>query len=122
MTRTVLIVEDDEYIRTDLGELMELEGYRAATCCNGLEAVRYLSEAAPRPDVILLDLMMPVMDGYAFLQWMDTQPLDARVPVLVMSATGQADLHLGERQRRDFLRKPIDLDVLLSAVAKRVAA
>src|SRR5689334_24744520 len=61
----VLIVEDDEDLREMMAQLLTLEGFQTATVANGREALEYLHEASA-PDVILLDLMMPVMDGWEF--------------------------------------------------------
>ena len=65
MAKRILVVEDDTSIRELLVELLESEGYGVASAVNGLEALKYL-QSNENPDLILIDLMMPVMDGYAF--------------------------------------------------------
>ncbi len=83
---TLLLVEDDPDIRESVSELLEEEGYCVWQATNGREALDVL-EAGCRPDVILLDLMMPVMTGWEFLS--RQQALDASIPVCVIS--GVAD-------------------------------
>src|SRR5919206_1695644 len=80
----VLVVEDDFAIRETLRELLEDEGYRVAWAANGKEALARLHERAPR--VILLDLMMPVMDGWEFRVAQQRDPALASIPVVVISA------------------------------------
>src|SRR5947208_6432557 len=81
----VLIVEDDEDLREMMAQLLTLEGFQAATVANGREALEYLNSGA-RPDVILLDLMMPVMDGWEFRRRQQADPAVSGVPVIVLSA------------------------------------
>src|SRR6185503_16608644 len=81
----VLIVEDDQDLREMMAQLLTLEGYEAATVANGREALDYL-HGADRPNLILLDLMMPVMDGREFHRRMEADPALPPVPVIVLSA------------------------------------
>src|SRR4026209_1348307 len=84
----VLIVEDDEDLREMMAQLLTLEGFVAATVANGREALEYLQHAS-KPDVILLDLMMPVMDGWEFRRRQQADPDLAPLPVIVLSALDQ---------------------------------
>ena len=84
----VLIVEDDEDLREMMAQLLTLEGFQTATVANGQEALAYL-HASARPEVILLDLMMPVMDGWEFRRRQQADPDLAGVPVIVLSALDQ---------------------------------
>jgi CheY-like chemotaxis protein len=109
----VLIVEDDEDLREMMAQLLSLEGYRTATVANGREALEYLHEAS-RPQVILLDLMMPVMDGWEFRRQQQADPILAPVPVIVLSALDQG--RASNLEANAFLKKPLDFDRLLSLV------
>jgi CheY-like chemotaxis protein len=109
----VLIVEDDEDLREMMAQLLTLEGYDAATVANGREALEYLHNAST-PSVILLDLMMPVMDGWEFRRQLEADPTLAPVPVIVLSALDQVravNIHAAA-----FLKKPLDFDRLLDLV------
>jgi two-component system, chemotaxis family, chemotaxis protein CheY len=83
--RTVLIVEDDEAVRESLAEVLELEGYQALQAANGKEALSLL-RSSPRPDLILLDLVMPVMSGWQVLGRLRGTPALSSIPVLVLSS------------------------------------
>jgi CheY-like chemotaxis protein len=114
----VLVVEDESLIRTCLAEGLTDAGYHVTTAPNGAEALDRIHEE--RPDAILLDLLMPVMDGLEFLSRRHAQPRLAALPVVVLSAAGVSAM----RDARALcatavLSKPIDLDVL-SAVLELV--
>jgi two-component system, chemotaxis family, chemotaxis protein CheY len=116
----VLIVEDDEDLREMMAQLLTLEGYEAATVANGREALDYLHHTRT-PNVILLDLMMPVMDGPAFAQALRDRQLGARIPIVVISADGnpQKAAAVGAT---GFLAKPFDIDALLAQVSDTTGA
>src|SRR5262249_23014929 len=109
----VLIVEDDEDLREMMAQLLSLEGFHTATVSNGREALQYLQDAE-KPQVILLDLMMPVMDGWEFRRQQQADPALAPVPVIVLSALDQA--RASGLEADAFLKKPLDFDRLLSLV------
>jgi len=109
----VLIVEDDEDLREMMAQLLTLEGFQAATVANGREALDYLHQSG-KPDVILLDLMMPVMDGWEFRRHQQADPAIAPVPVIVLSALDQN--RAATLDATAFLKKPLDFDRLLSLV------
>jgi len=109
----VLIVEDDEDLREMMAQMLTLEGFESAAVANGREALEYL-HAAAKPDVILLDLMMPVMDGWEFRRQQRADPAIAPVPVIVLSALDQA--RASTLEANAFLKKPLDFDRLLSLV------
>ena len=108
----VLIVEDDEDLREMMAHLLTLEGFDAATASNGREALEYLQTC--QPELILLDLMMPVMDGWEFRRQQQADPKLAPVPVIVLSALDQA--RATNVDAAAFLKKPLDFDHLLDLV------
>lgn len=114
--KKVLIVEDDLSIREALQELMEDEGYQVDVAGNGKEALGKLE--AGLPFVVLLDLMMPVMDGFAFLQTIQQMPSGPvhNIPVFLLTAAG--DRAKSVTGVRAVLKKPIDLEALLSELKK----
>ncbi len=109
----VLIVEDDVELREMMAQLLALEGFQARAVANGREALDYLGEGA-RPHVILLDLMMPVMDGWEFRRQQQSDPTLATVPVIVLSALDHR--RAAEVDAVAFLKKPLDFDRLLELV------
>ena len=116
---SILIVEDDDDSRTLLGHLLAGEGYRVQMARNGLEGLR--AAHAYHPDLILLDVQMPVMDGFAFRQRQLEDPGLAGIPVVCVSALDGASMHedLGVVQ---FVRKPIDFDRLLNVITTSTMA
>ncbi len=112
--RPVLIVEDDADLREMMAQLLTLEGFHAATVANGQEALEYLQDHRTKPDVILLDLMMPVMDGWEFRRKQQADPAVADVPVIALSALDLA--RTAEVPADAFLKKPLDFDRLLQLV------
>ena len=109
----VLIVEDDSDLREMMAQLLTLEGFQSATVANGQEALKYLS-GGDTPNVILLDLMMPVMDGWEFRRQQQADPALARVPVIVLSALDAN--RAADVDAAAFLKKPLDFDRLLELV------
>jgi CheY-like chemotaxis protein len=108
----VLIVEDDEDLRDMMAQLLTIEGFDTAAVANGREALEYLQGAA-RPHVILLDLMMPVMDGWEFRRQQKADPDLAPVPVIVLSALDPVRAAVDATA---FVKKPLDFDRLLDLV------
>jgi two-component system, sensor histidine kinase and response regulator len=111
-SRRVLVVEDDESIRDSLREAFGDAGYEIETACNGQEALDLLTDGSPRPDVAILDLVMPVLDGNRLYQAMQADPGLARIPVIV-STSSPSRAPKGVR----IVAKPVNLDRLLEAVA-----
>ncbi len=107
--KPVLIVEDDEGIRTAMQMTAEMFGFTAFSAANGQEAFELL-ETMPRPGLILLDLMMPVMDGWTFAQAIEGKKDYADIPIVAVTAfTDQAR---AIRKVKKVLGKPVDIDVL----------
>ena len=118
---TILLVEDDFDIREALSGILRDEGYVVRGASNGREALESLHRNAD-VQLILLDLMMPVMDGWAFRAEQRHEPALANIPVLVLSADGSARERIASLDAIGFLRKPVQLDALLGAVAEHALA
>ena len=89
MRDKILLVEDSKVIQQMYRNKLIFEQFNVLTADNGMEAIKILSQE--KPDLILLDLMMPIMDGYKVLQVVKTDPRLANIPVLVFSAKGQSE-------------------------------
>jgi len=110
--RKVLIVDDDQHTRDSLKEAFEEEAYEVATAANGREALDLVTTGALRPDVVILDLVMPVIDGARVYQALQADAATARIPVIVStSSPGRAPAGVV------VVPKPLKLDRLLDAVA-----
>ncbi len=114
--KTILIVEDDADFRMTLQEVLEQEGYPVAAAQHGKEALDYLSHS-PAPGLILLDLMMPVMDGWQFREEQARDPRLASIPVLVMTAFRDREMFL---YSTGVIFKPVDLPSLLLHIERLV--
>jgi CheY-like chemotaxis protein len=114
-SRPVLIVDDDHDIREAMHEALCAEGYPVAVAHNGQEALELLRRQGP-PSLILVDLMMPVMDGQTFVQCLRQDPVHHTVPVFLVTASGRAAMP----GTQGVLGKPFDLDALLALVAAHV--
>src|SRR4029079_16645543 len=113
MRHHVLIVEDDADLREMMAQILTLEGFNPATATNGREALEYLRRG-DAPQLILLDLMMPVMDGWEFQRERRRDPNLADVPVVVLSALDE--VRAGEAATHEFMKKPLDFERLLQIV------
>jgi CheY-like chemotaxis protein len=113
----LLLVEDDDDIRTDLAELLAEEGYQVAAAANGAEALAQL-RADPRPCLILLDLMMPVMSGWDFRAAQLRDPELAGIPVVLLSGANDLAEHARTLSAAGFLRKPVGLASVVAAAAR----
>ena len=117
----ILVVDDDPDICETLRLILEDHGYLATTAANGEQALRYLRSGAPLPKLILLDLMMPLMNGWEFRGAQKKDPALAPIPVVVITASGAARERVGLLGVRDFLLKPIVLERLLETLASATA-
>lgn len=111
----VLVVDDDKDIRDTIQELLQEEGYSVVTAENGVAALDQLRHV--RPQLILLDLTMPVMDGTAFREEQLNDDALAAIPTIVMSARTDPGKDAGPLLVRACLSKPLDLYELLTLVA-----
>ncbi|GAC1320003.1 MAG: hypothetical protein NVSMB2_15700 [Chloroflexota bacterium] len=111
----MLVVEDEPSIRQLLADALDAEGYEVITATNGVHALASLQNTLP--DVILLDLAMPLMDGFAFRSRQLEHPHLATVPVIVISAEPHLEVHVQRLSPFAYLSKPFDVDNVLAAVA-----
>ena len=112
-THYILIVDDDQAIREALSDALELEGYRVVGVEHGAAAMRHL-ETGARPCLILLDLMMPVMDGRAFRSAMLSEPALVDIPVVVITAGGQQ--LAASVDASTVLHKPLSMNTVMDVV------
>jgi CheY-like chemotaxis protein len=113
----ILIVEDEPDLREGLAMLFADEGYRVSTAGDGAAALARLRQG-PRPSLVLLDLMMPVMDGWQFRAHQLADPALARIPVIVLSGVVLDDTEAGTLRAMAYVRKPIRIGFLLDLLAK----
>jgi CheY-like chemotaxis protein len=114
MGHPILLVEDDDDIRVAVAMLLRTEGYSVFEAENGQVGLDLLKKM-PRPCVILLDMMMPVLDGRGFLQLLQSNELLVSIPVVVVSAHDIPDT------AKSFLRKPFDVEALVKIVRNHCA-
>lgn len=120
----VLVVEDDQDVRDTVCETLEDIGYAVSTATNGLLALNALEASCAReaeralPGLILLDLMMPVMDGERFLQELRKDPRFSALPVVLLTADGHAATKAVRLGANHGLRKPVQLNDLIATVSK----
>jgi CheY-like chemotaxis protein len=114
----ILLVEDDVALRTALAEILEEKGYEVACAEHGADALAQLDDAPP-PSVILLDLAMPVMDGWSFRTLQRKDPRLADIPTVVLSASIPTDPRALEGLEADAaLAKPFTLERLIETVQR----
>lgn len=112
---TILVVEDDADIRDTMTLVLEGEGFKVETASDGREALDALGRGL-RPAIILLDLMMPVMDGWELNDELKRQRDLASIPVVFVSALEPGTRRTASLEGAGFLRKPFELNALLDAV------
>jgi CheY-like chemotaxis protein len=112
----LLVVEDDEDHRATLCEILEEEGYCVETAGHGRDALDRLSGAGPLPDLILVDMLMPVMDGWAFMAELKKNPVLASIPVLATSGGGDRVLSSAP-VAAGYLVKPLSRARLLETIS-----
>ncbi len=113
--KTVLVVDDEVDIAEAVRAVLEEERYKVVTCPNGREALRYLSEAPA--DLAIVDIMMPVMNGYETIKAIRQHPGLQKLPILLMSAISPA-AKFEEYAVASFLKKPFSLHELVEKVGE----
>ena len=115
--KTILIVDDEFGIVEALASLLEDEGYRVVTAANGEDGLARLDKE--QPNLVLIDLMMPIIDGQEMLRIIRSTPAHESTPVIVMSAAPKSAAVLKSERAHEisaFLRKPFDLQTLLDTL------
>jgi CheY-like chemotaxis protein len=112
--KRILVVDDEAAIVETLRDILVGEGYEVVVAFNGLEGLNQLREA--KPDLVLLDVMMPLLDGLGVLAAMQEHPVHRNVPVVLMSA-GRVP-QIDSLPVRRFLPKPFELEALLDSVTE----
>ena len=116
----ILVVDDDDTIREAVAEALELDGFSVETARNGAEALDRVRVV--RPHGIILDLMMPIMTGWQFLERCRAIGICDGVPVVVISAYSKLPAEAARLGVKGCIAKPFDLDVLLGAIGRAVRA
>ena len=112
--KSILVVEDNIDIQESLKATLELEGFNVFTADNGKEAIEQLG-IIPTPCLILLDLMMPVMNGWEFVEEISKDIMLSSIPIVVVTAIGDSN----KSPKTDgYIPKPINYEALISAVCK----
>lgn len=113
-----MVVDDDADLREALEDVLRDAGYEVLPAGNGRQALDALAQAPRPPSLVLLDMMMPVMDGAGFLRELYSTPAGREIPVVVFSASAGAREESEQLGARGYLRKPVDVDTLLDVVEK----
>jgi CheY-like chemotaxis protein len=116
--RFVLVVDDDPDIRESLETVLGIHGHPVATAADGSEAINLLRTEPGRPCLILLDLMMPGMNGFEFRAELEADPTFSKIPVIIITGAGVLVDEKAGSLRAEVLRKPFDLKALLSTVKR----
>jgi CheY-like chemotaxis protein len=117
--KSLLVVEDDPIVREGLALVLRREGYEVRLAANGEEALACLS-AGPRPDLIILDMLMPVLDGWHFLQQLHGGKAPP-VPIVVVTSAPLTLEWAQDHRCCGFVRKPFDLDDMVAEVRRCLA-
>lgn len=116
--KTVLLVEDDDDERDALAALLEQEDYRVLQAPNGAEALKLLEAQPDQCQIILLDLMMPIMNGWDFRRMQKRKAELANIPVVLMSAGAQIAFAVEDLDAAGYVTKPVELSDLLEKVER----
>ncbi len=112
--KNILIIEDDKSIREMMKSVLEIEGYGVMAAENGHQGIMALGNMPP-PDVILLDMMMPVMNGWDFMDFLKTNSAGAQIPIIIVSAFAETARSV---KPQAVVNKPVQLKELLTAIEK----
>ncbi|NEQ07391.1 MULTISPECIES: response regulator [unclassified Moorena] len=117
----ILVIEDEIFIRENLIELLEIEGFDAQGAENGVEGVQLVQQEPP--DLILCDVMMPELDGYGVLQALRQDPATAKIPFMFLTASADRSniQKIRELGIHDYILKPFNVDKFLDVISNRLA-
>lgn len=118
--KTVFLIEDDLDLRESLRDLLEMEGYGVEQASDGVDALEKLKVRGSMPDLILLDWMMPRMDGAQFCVAKRPFPAIDAVPIVLLTADGRLNEKVNQIGAAMGIAKPVDVDVLLNAIERLV--
>jgi two-component system OmpR family response regulator len=113
---SILVIEDEDDIRETLCDFFVEEGFTVAQAMNGKEALKWLDLPQSKADLILLDLMMPIMNGKEFLALREKNKNLRKIPVIIMSADNQTQEKAHALDVDLFIKKPIEIEKLISLV------
>lgn len=116
----VLVVEDDRDIRESVVEVLEDEGYVVSAASDGQQGLVLLRDATPKPDLILLDLMMPIMNGFQFREEQRKDPALCSIPVVVITADVNARAKAEGLGAAGFVQKPVKIQPLLDVIEQHL--
>ncbi len=116
----ILVIEDEEFIRDNLIELLEIEGFQAIGAENGFVGVQLAKES--QPDLILCDVMMPELDGYGVLSALREDSATAGIPFMFLTASADRNnlQKIREMGMNDYILKPFNIDKFLAAITNRL--
>ncbi|AOY81848.1 response regulator [Moorena producens JHB] len=117
----ILVIEDEIFIRENLIELLEIEGFDALGAENGVEGVQLVQKEPP--DLILCDVMMPELDGYGVLEALRQDPATAKIPFMFLTASADRSniQKIRELGIHDYILKPFNVDKFLDVISNRLA-
>jgi CheY-like chemotaxis protein len=121
LVKWILVVDDDPDVREVLQQFLTLEGYEVSTATNGREALERL-HTGQLPGLILLDLMMPEMDGFAFRAKQRSDPTLAPIPVVIITAVHDAKRSAAKLGVSEWMVKPVEFDELVDMASRYCAA
>jgi len=122
MSNQILVVDDNDMNLSLVSKILELEGYEVAIACNGMEAIQ--SVISSEPDLALLDVMMPDMDGYELCRKLREPPINAAMPIIMLTAmNSDMEMNLAiEAGANDIWSKPFDMDTFRRRIGELVRA
>ena len=115
--KEIMVVDDEEDVLSLVGDILERNGYGVKKCKNGVEALNEVLKS--KPDLVILDLMMPEMSGWEVLKILKDNPDTSSIPVIILTCKGEMkDMIMGIQEGAfDYITKPFEPDVLLKRVS-----